>query len=146
MLETDSLRKVLQQQAISATTALSLKTQIGDEAFVPPNDGALYAEFWFRTGKSKKMELGPRTGFQCTPGILQFTIFGPEKGGDGPISKMGDRLKPYFDEKQFQVAPDGYVTIDPVSVTLMPGIHNGKKVVVVDASFDFYHRNPDATP
>lgn len=146
MLETDTLRQILQQKAIDCVTALGLATQIGDEPFAPPTDGSLYAEFWFKTGKTKKIELGNRRGYQCTAGMLQFTIYGPEKTGDGPITRMGDQIKPYFDEQQWQVPPDGYVTLDPASVQMVPGVRGGNKVVIVDATFDFYHRNPNATP
>jgi hypothetical protein len=145
MLEHDTLRKTLYSEAIAAVTALSLQCRIGDEAFVPPTDGSLYGEFWFRTGKSRQMELGPATGYECTSGILQFTLYAPEKNGDGAILRLGGQLKHRFNRKQFQVAPDGYVTLETVAVETIPGVKNGHKVVIVDAAFDFYHRNPDAT-
>lgn len=142
MLETDALRKVLFTKAIAATTSLTLKCRIGEEPFTPPSN-AIYGEFWFRCGTGKQIELGGKGSYECTPGILQFTLYAPEKSGDGPILKIGDQLKALFNRSQWQVPPDGYVTLEVVGCEMLPGIHEGHKVVVVDAGFDFYHRNPN---
>lgn len=144
MLEHDSLRKVLQQQAINAAASISLKCKIGEEAFNPPTDGTPYAEFWWKTGTSEQMELGPRTGYECAPGLLQFTIFAPEKSGDGPALKVAGPLKHWFDRQQWLVDPDGYVNLEAASVKPINGLRNGHHVVIVDAAFDFYYRNPNA--
>jgi hypothetical protein len=145
MLEHDALRKVLFTQAIAAVTANgNFPCQIGNEAFVPP-DAALYGEFWFRTTDSEQLELGSPTGYERTPGLLQFTLYAPEKDGDGPVLKLAGGLKKAFNRKQWIVAPDGYVTLRPASVKEMPGIRNGKKVVIVDCHFDFFHHDPTAT-
>lgn len=146
MLEHDALRKVLFTQAISAVSGNgNFPCQIGNEEFVPPQDGALYGEFWFRTADSVQMELGAVTGYERAPGILQFTLYAPEKDGDGPILKLAGGLKKAFNRKQWLVDPDGYVTLQPASVKEMPGIRNGKKVVIVDCHFDFFYHDPDAT-
>lgn len=141
MLEADSLRKILFGKAITAVNSLSLKCRIGNENFVPPTNGAVYGEFWFRTGKSKQIELGGKGSFECTPGIMQFTLFAPENSGDGPILKVGDQLKNMWNRQQWAVPPDGYVTFEVVNSEPMDGIVNGHKVVIVDGGFDFYHRN-----
>jgi hypothetical protein len=147
MLDFDMLRQTLYGQAIQAVVQNgNFKCRIGDEPFVAPTDGSIYGEFWFKAGTTKQMELGPRTGFECTPGVLQFTLYAPEKTGEGPVLRLADALKKAFNRKQWVVPPDGYVTIDPMSVQPLPNIKQGHKVVIIDASFDFYHRDPAATP
>ncbi len=146
MLEHDALRKVLFGKAIDAVTANgNFPCQIGNEAFVPPNDGSLYGEFWFRTVDSEQLELGGPTGYERAPGILQFTLYAPEKDGDGPILKLAGALKKSFNRKQWLVDPDGYVTLRPASVKEMPGVRGGTKVVIVDCHFDFFYHDPSAT-
>lgn len=144
MLEHDALRKVLYTEAISAAAAASLPCKIGDEPFVPPA-AAIYGEFWYRTGKTDQMELGAPTGYECTYGVIQFSIFAPEKLGEGAALRIAGALKHLFNRKQWQVAPDGNVTIGTCAVQTLPGIKNGHKVFVVDASLKFQHRNPVAT-
>jgi hypothetical protein len=147
MLAFDMLRQILYGQAIQAVQNNgNFRCQIGDEPFVPPTDGSIYGEFWFKTGTAKQIELGPRTGYECAPGIIQFTLYAPEKMGDGAILKLGDKLKKAFNRQQWLVPPDGYVTMDPISVQPLPGLKNGNRVVIVDGSFDFHYRDPDATP
>lgn len=141
MLETDSLRKVLFQKAITSVNNLNLKCKIGNETFVVPADGSIYGEFWFRTGKSKQSELGSKRSLECTPGIMQFTLYAPENAGDGPVLKLGDQLKNLWNRQKWTIAPDGWVTFEVVGCEMLPGIINGHKVVVVDGGFDFYHRN-----
>jgi hypothetical protein len=140
MLETDSLRKVLQGKAIIAANALSLPIKIGEEAFTVPK-GVVYAEFWYRTGKTDQIELGGKGSFECTKGIVQFSIYAPEKSGEGPGTKMGDQLKNMFNRAQWAVAPDGYVSLHVMAVETLPGVRDGFFTVIVDGSFDFYHRN-----
>lgn len=147
MLDYDMIRQVLYGKAIQAVQANgNFKCKIGDEPFVPPTDGSLYGEFWFKLGKVKQVELGPRTGYECTPGIIQFTLYAPENLGEGPAGRLGDMLAKAFNRQQWTVPPDGYVTMDPVAAQPLPGVKSGHKVVVVDGSFDFYHRDPAATP
>lgn len=143
MLETDSLRKVLYAKAILATNSISMPCQIGSEPFTPPTDDTVYGNFWFRPGLTKIMDLGGRGSYECTPGLIQFTLFAPEKSGDGPIMKTADQLKRMFNRQQWPVPPDGYVNMHVFGVSIMPGNPNGNRTVVVDGSYDFYHRDPN---
>lgn len=142
MNETDSLRKVLYTKAVTATNALSLKCQIGDEPFTPPTDGSIWGEFWFQTTLGNIMELGGRGSFECTPGLIQFTLYAPDNSGDGPILRVGDQLKSMFNRQKWLVGPDGYVNIHIMNCQILPGIKDGHRIVIVDGSFEFYHRNP----
>lgn len=147
MLEADMLRQILYGKAIDAVTANgNFPCRFGDEPFKPPTDGSIYGEFWFKVGKTTQMELGPVTGYECTVGILQFTLYGPEKDGEGPIGRIGDGLKKAFNRKTWNVPPDGYVIIEPTVAKVLPGVKSGSKVCIVDSAFDFYHRDPTATP
>lgn len=142
MLETDSLRKILHGKAIIATQAVSLPCRIGEEPFVVPTNGTIYGEFWFRTGDGSQMELGSKKSFEMTVGLLQFTLYAPEKSGDGPILKIGDQLKNMLNRGQWQVPPDGYVNVGVVACQQLPGVSSsGHKVVIVDGSFKYYHKN-----
>jgi hypothetical protein len=145
MLEHDMLRQVLYTKAITVVNTNNFLCKIGEEPFVPPTDGTLYGEFWFRTADAEQLELGSMTGQECSPGIAQFTIFAPEKDGDGPSLKLAGALKHYLNRQQWIVPPDGYVNLQSASVKQL-GIKNGKKVVVVDCHFDFYYNNPAAAP
>jgi len=147
MLETDMLRQVLYQQAITAVQNNgNFPCKIGNEPFKKPSDGSIYGEFWFKTGKTTQMELGSRRGFECTAGVAQFALFSPEKDGEGAVQRLADNLRKVFNRKQYTVPPDGYLNMDPWSVQTVPGTRNGYIVVIVDGSFDFYHRDPSATP
>lgn len=145
MLEHDALRQVLQAQAIAAALANNFPCQIGNEPFKQPSDGSLFGQFWFRTGKTKNAELTGAKGTECTVGLLQFTIYAPENSGDGQSLKLAGALKKVFNKKQWIVPPDGYVRLDPVGITTIPGVRNGRLVTIVDATFDFYHSDPSAT-
>ena len=142
MLETDSLRKVLQTKALLAASTLSLPLKLGEESFAVPS-GQVWGEFWFRMGTGIQMELGTRSSYEKTPGLMQFSLYAPEKSGDGPVLKIADQLKNMWNRTQFTVAPDGYVNFHVIGVDELPGIRNGFKVVIVDGSFDFFHRNPN---
>lgn len=142
MLETDALRIVLYGKAVAAVNSLGLACKIGNEPFSPPSN-TMYAEFWFRTGNTVQMELGSRGSYECTAGVLQFTIYGPENVGDGAISRMGDGLKRMFNRQQWQVPPDGYVSLNAVNSQLINTKINGHSVVIVDTIFGFYHHDPN---
>ena len=145
MNETDMLRQVLFQQALAAVQANgNPRLKLGDEPFVLPTDGSLYVEFWFKMGKTQQIELGKRGSYECSPGICQFTLYAPEKMGDGAITRLGDAFKKAFSRAQWQVPPYGYATLEPMSVQPL-GIRNGHHVVIVDGGFDFYHHDPDAS-
>lgn len=143
MLELDMLRQILEQQAILTSSQLGFRCKIGEEPFVVPTDGSVYAEFWFRTGTTKQMELAGFTAWECDPGLVQFTLFAPEKSGLGALMKLGGQIKRLWNRQQYQVPPDGYVVLEPISTKLLPGLKNGHKVLIVDAGFDFFHRQPN---
>lgn len=143
MLEHDQLRKTLETQVITVVTALGFPCQIGDESFVPPTNGAIFGQFWFRTGKTKQMELGSRKGFECTAGVFQFTLYAPEKMGSGAVLRLAGQLKKPFNRQQYLVPPDGYVTLEAIGIQNL-GVKDGNYVVIVDTTFDFYHRDPTA--
>lgn len=143
MVDYDALRIVMEQKATAFVTISGVKCRFDDEPFVPPTDGAIYSQFWFKTGKTRLLELGPATGYECTPGILQYTIYAPEKSGAGEPGRLAGAFKKAFNRKQWLVAPDGHVTIEPVSVQDF-GVRNGHRIFVADAGFDFHHRDPDA--
>jgi hypothetical protein len=88
------------------------------------------------------MELGGRGSLECTPGLIQFSLYGPDNAGDGPILRIGDQLKAMFNRQKWLIPPDGYVNIHVMNCQFLPGIRNGHRVVIVDGSFEFYHSNP----
>jgi len=144
MLDYDELRKVLSRQAILAVQALAFPCKIGNEAFVTPTDGSIYGEFWFRTGVTVAMGPGGAKAYERTPGLYQFTLYSPEKRGEGEVSRLAERLRKIFNRKQFLVPPDGYVTLGVSGVQDLPGVKTGHNVFVVDASFQFFHHDPAA--
>lgn len=143
MLTSDSLRQILQAKAITSAGYLSLPVRIGDEAFTPPTDGSIWAHFFFVLGKTKPIEVGGRGRYQCTVGVAQFSLYGPEGSLDGELGRFGDQLKNMWDQQQWIVPPDGYVTMEPFGARVMDGVFNGHRVCIVDGAFDFYHHNPN---
>lgn len=142
----DALRRVMNSHAVSAATVAGVgdAIELSNEDFTPPK-AAPYASFWYKTGGSKQCELGANTSFEMTVGIFQFDILCPEDQGDGPAVRIGDTLKKQFSRKQWPVAPDGYVTILVANVkTPFLKAQNGYYRVVVDGTFHFYHRDPQA--
>lgn len=141
MNEADALRKTLNGEALAACASLGIPLKLPNNAFKHPTNGAIWGEFWYKTGKTVASMGEGESGWEKTAGLLQFTLYAPENSGDGPLLKLGGRLKPYFHRKQFPVEPDGYVSLDPVDVQCDGTVRNGNYAVVVDATFDFFHRN-----
>jgi hypothetical protein len=140
----DSLRKLLQTQAVQASGDFGLPLILENENVPVPKTG-MWAEFWIRTGMTIRSDLGSgRRHFKKAAGVLQFTLYTPEKTGDGPILRMADNLEKRFSSTQFEVPPDGYITLDDATVNMMGKRENGYYCVVVQASFDFHYRDPDA--
>lgn len=139
----DELRKVLEQHAVQAASQLNFKIIFDeDEA---PKTGA-YVHFWYETGNSELMSAaGGRKGFECTPGVLQFNIYYPEKQPTAQYVRLADSIKRLLNRKQWIVAPDGYVTIEVMSVQRQPVTKNGFRVVWTRGGFDFHHRDSQAS-
>jgi hypothetical protein len=141
----DELRQVLQGKAVAAATANNFICKIGNEPFKQPTSG-MFGEFWFRTDKTYPAELTGVTGYKCTIGLVQFTIYTPEGTGDGPTGRLADALAKVFNQKRFNVSSIGYVTFDPCNPKNIPGVRNGFVTTIVDATFDYYWRDETATP
>lgn len=144
MLEHDMLRQVLEQQALSLAGPLNLKLVMDNSPFKAPKDGSIWSEFWFETGKTFATPGGGPRGWEKTSGVLQFTLKAPENDGNGAILKVAGRIKAAINRKQWAVPPEGYVSLDPVSVQAHGKPIDGNFVVIVDATFWFWHRNQDA--
>lgn len=143
----DSLRRVLNGKAISAANAAGLagKLELPNTNFVKPPKKEMYASFWYKTGGSRQAELGGRRGFELTVGIYQFDIYVPEHTGDGPGMRAGDYLRARFNRREWPIEPDGYLKMLVSNVkTPFNGAQAGYWRVVVDGSFHYYHRDPDA--
>lgn len=144
MLEHDMLRQVLEQQAVDAAGALNIDLVFDNSEWVQPDDGRLWSEWWISTGATKAAEVSGPRGYEKTAGLMQFTLKTPEEVGNGAIIRAGGQLKKIFNSRQFAVPPDGYVTLDPVSVEAHGKPIDGFYNVLVWSTFWFYHRDPDA--
>ncbi|AFO71744.1 hypothetical protein phiCbK_228 [Caulobacter phage phiCbK] len=144
MLEHDMLRQVLEQQAVAAAPTIGLKLNFDNSEFVQPKDGAHWAEFWVQTGNTVPCEVAGPRGYEKTSGLIQFTLKAPEEEGNGAILKKAGALKKVFNRRQWVVPPDGYVTLDPISVQSHGKPIDGFYNVVVWATLWFHHRDPDA--
>lgn len=139
----DELRKVLEQHALQASTQLGFKI-IFDEDEAPKS--GTYVHFWYETGKTESMgAAGGRKGFECTPGILQFNIYYPEKTPTGQPTRIADGIKRLLNMKQWTVAEDGYVKCEPMTIQRQPLSKNGFRIIWTRAPFDFYHRDQTAS-
>lgn len=143
MLALDELRKVFETEAVATATALALPVQIDDQPFDRPDQG-LWAHFWHETGSTVVMEPGAAGAFERTGGILQWTVYSPEKQGMGPASRVAGEIKRRWNRRQFLVGAHGYVTLDPVSTRRLKKTYGGYNPIICDAAFFFTHRDPDA--
>ncbi|UTC29877.1 hypothetical protein BAJUN_02710 [Bajunvirus bajun] len=144
MNEHDMLRQVLEQQALALVGPLNMKLVLDNDDFVQPKDGKVWSEFWFETGKTTATTGGGAKGWERTSGVLQFTLKCPENTGNGPLLKVAAAIKRAFNRKQWNVPPEGYVSLDPVSVQAHGKPMGGLYHVIVDATFWFHHRDTAA--
>lgn len=146
---TDQLRRILEAKAIAAANAAGLagKLKLPNGDWTPPRAEA-WANFWFKTGGSKQMELGGATAGERTVGLIQFDVLVPEKTGDGAISRIANTLRTRFNRKQWLVPPYGVVKMDVASVKTPFGTDakDGWYRYCVDATFNYDYRDPDALP
>lgn len=143
----DSLRRVLTTKALSAANAAGLagRIEMPNAEFKKPGNKEMYASFWYKTGGSRQAELGGRSGFELTVGIYQFDILIPEKTGDGPGLRAADYIRARFNRREWLVEPDGYLKMLVSNVkTPFDGAQNGYWRVIVDGTFHYYYRDPDA--
>lgn len=149
MNPTDQLRRILVAKAIAAANAAGLegKLKTPNNDFTPPKADA-WANFWFKTGGSKQMELGGPMAFERTVGLVQFDVLVPEKSGDGQIARISDMLRARFNRKQWLIPPDGVVKMDVASVKTPFGTDakDGWYRYCVDATFNYDYRDPNALP
>lgn len=138
----DMLRQVLENEALQAANALGFKV-IFDEDEAPKNTA--YVHFWYETGVTVPKLSGGRRGFECTPGLIQFTIYSPEKQAASVATKLADAIKRRLNRMQFRVPPDGDVKLAPLSVQKNPVVRNGYRITWVRAGFDFDHRDSTAS-
>ena len=142
----DALRRTLNSKAVSAGNAAGLagKLALPNETFTPPK-GEVYGEFWFKTGGTKQVELGGNKSMEMTVGIFQFDIMAPENRGDGPATKIAELIRARFNRRQWVVDPVGYVNLLTANVkTPFAKPQNGFYRVIVDGTFHFFHKDPNA--
>lgn len=141
------LRSALVQRALSAANQSGLVgvCSMPNAPFTAPAKGSIYADFWYRLGESRKAELGGRAGFKLTVGIYQFDIMVPEAKGDGPGIAIGDRLVPFFDQREMVVGENGYLKLLTANLkTPFNKPANGYWQVIVDGTLHYYYRDPAA--
>lgn len=142
----DRLRATLQLHAVAAANNAGVKIALPNEQVDPSSDG-IFGEFWHKFTKAGPRPSlgGGRKHFKCRSGLLQFTLYAPEKTGDGAISRMGDSIEKYLSSQQYSVPPDGYVTLDDLAVDPINDVKkSGNYAVMVWTTFDFHYRDPDA--
>lgn len=142
----DSLRRVLDGKALQAANIAGLagNIQLMNEETVK-NKRTVHAEFWYRTGGSRQEELGPNTSLEMTVGIFQFTVYSPENVGNGAGTQAADLLRSRFNRKEWLVEPYGYVKTLVANVkNPVSGPVDGQFVTIVDGTFYYYHRDPNA--
>lgn len=141
----DRLRATLENQAITAASTAGIKIVLPNEQYNPPA-GQIYGDFWHKFTKSPPRPSlgGGRKHWKCRSGLLQFTLYAPEATNNGPITRIADEIEKFLSSKQYNVPPDGYVTLDDIAVDPLDKPVNGNYVVMVWTTFDFYYRDPDA--
>lgn len=140
----NGLRRVLESKAVAAATAAGIPIQLGNEEF-DHQKKLIYSEFWYKTGGTRQAELGSNKSEEMTVGIYEFNILAPENKGSGPALDIADRLRPFFNRKEWLVEPYGYVKMLVANVkTPFSGAQNGFYRVCVEGTFHFYHRDPNA--
>lgn len=147
-MDSDGLRRTFDSRAVAACNAAGLagRVTLSNEEF-RPNPKEICAEFWIKEGNTGQAEHGIGTGFEKQAGIWQMTLYAPENKGSGPIKKIADLIRPRFNRRQWEIAPNGYVSTGVASiVTPYSGPQNGKFVVVVWGPFTYYYRDPNALP
>lgn len=144
MLALDELRKVFETEAVAtAAEHAPVPFKICDEPFDQPDDG-LWVHFWYELGTTEQIDLGSRRSFERTPGVLQFTVFNPEKSGMGAASRLAAAIKKRWNRREWLVGEAGYVQLDPMSTKPSGKVYGGFKPIACDAQFFFTHRDPDA--
>lgn len=149
----NSLRRVLNSKALQAATRADMadRIELPNETFTKPEvkkgqeKAAIYMSFWYKTGGSRQAELGGRKGYEMSVGIYQFDIMVPENIGDGPGLAIGDIVRRVMNRREMEVAPDGHLKLLVSNVkTPFNGPKGGYYQIVVDGTFHFYHRDPNA--
>lgn len=143
MLAVDELRIVLETEAVATANALGLIMQLDDEPFDRPSSG-VWTHFWHECGSTELMELGGAKSYERTLGLIQWTVYAPEKEGMGEASRIAALIKRRWNRRQYQVGAAGYVTLEPMSTRRMKKAYGGYNPIICDATFAFTHRDPDA--
>lgn len=140
----DELRKTFETKVNQLSAALNFQV-IFDDDDMPKGERVTFVHFWYETNPSVKKEAANgRKAWECTSGVLNFNIYAPEKSASAPMTILGDQIKKKMNSIQFLVPPEGYVKLDVMSVQRTPIKHNGRKVVICRATFDFTHRDASA--
>lgn len=149
----DTFRATIEGLAVATANTVGLNIVLPNEQYQPPADGTIYGEFWhrFTTAAPEASLGGGRKHYKCRSGIIQFTLYAPEKTGDGPITRIADQIEQLLSSTQHRVAPDGYVIIRDVAVDPIVDRKesrqkplNGNFTVLAWAPFEFHYRNPEA--
>lgn len=140
----NELRKTLENQALQAATALGFTVIFDDDD--PPANGQTYVHMWYETGNTYAKLGGGRKGWECTPGLWHFNVYTPEKKPVAPAVRLCDQLKQRLNRQQWQVPPDGFLKLDPMSIQRQPITKNGFRIVWARCTFDYDHRDSGAAP
>jgi hypothetical protein len=132
------LGEVLNRRALKAATAIGLKCRVDGMRFIPPP--TLFGEFWYRVADTRPIERRGRERV-ATIGLLQFTLYAPEPYDDARTIEIANHLVEAFSRKKWRVASAGHVEIGQLGVVPIPRIRQGRRVTVVDASFQYRKRD-----
>lgn len=129
------LAELLLPQAVQSATSLGLTCQPAWPRGFPTCHR--FGEFWYRT-ESVKRPTAHKAGKALTIGLLQFTIYSPERFGKGYSLPFAQKLKSRFEKGEFSRG-DYLVQLDPRTVFELPRPHMRHVITIVDCTFDYFH-------
>lgn len=142
--EFDDLRALLSQKALTFAGNVALPIKMPNAPFDDP--AGPWLEYGMKLGKTGQAELGGPAALEITVGIIQFDVIVPEMTGDGVAMSAANQIKKKINRKEWLVGSTSYVKLDAAEITNGLPTKAGWYRVCVDATFLFFHRDPDADP
>lgn len=127
--------RVLHDEARKACEAVGLICTIAGQPPITIRD-ELFGEFWIRTGMSF-----PEPRAVRTVGILQFTLYARCAEDHQRACVIANQLKNAFQQQSWKNGNDIGVITGLIAVRELKGFHVGRRVMIVDGTFDLFQAN-----
>ena len=140
----DELRKVMENHARQSAIAAGVGEviQIEGYPFIQPKD-ALWVNFTYSIGDTFAAAAGQGDrddGQHRSVGMVEINILYPENSGNGPATRVADRLRKHWTLKKWPVPSVGHVTIGGMGQKPLKLAPKGWRRILCEASLDFFHR------